>query len=76
MQVTTMDEYLRYHVQCFEKTFAIKSARELIVRLQKIDGDYYPEVLGNKFQNKLIEIIDVSELPDFLGGTCTCIDQE
>ncbi|KAK7289969.1 hypothetical protein RIF29_04041 [Crotalaria pallida] len=60
MQVTTMDGYLRYHVQGFEKTFAIKSSRELIVRLQKIDGDYYPEVLGNKFQNELLEFIDVS----------------
>ncbi|XP_052192839.1 phosphatidylinositol/phosphatidylcholine transfer protein SFH8-like [Diospyros lotus] len=86
-----------------------KSARELIMRLQKIDGDNYPEtlhqmfiinagpgfrllwntvksfldpktsskihVLGNKFQNKLLEIIDGSELPDFLGGTCTCADK-
>ncbi|XP_073122258.1 phosphatidylinositol/phosphatidylcholine transfer protein SFH8-like isoform X1 [Henckelia pumila] len=86
-----------------------KNARDLITRLQKIDGDNYPEtlhqmfiinagpgfrllwntvknfvdprtatkihVLGNKYQNKLLEIIDASELPEFLGGTCTCADQ-
>ncbi|XP_052203641.1 phosphatidylinositol/phosphatidylcholine transfer protein SFH8-like [Diospyros lotus] len=86
-----------------------KGARELIIRLQKIDGDNYPEtlhqmyiinagpgfrllwntvktfldprttskihVLGYKYQNKLLEIVDASELPEFLGGTCTCADQ-
>lgn len=86
-----------------------KSARELIQRLQKIDGDNYPEtlnrmfiinagsgfrllwntvksfldpkttakihVLGNKYQSKLLEIIDATELPDFLGGSCTCADK-
>ncbi|CAN6481704.1 unnamed protein product [Victoria cruziana] len=85
-----------------------KAARELVMQLQKIDGDNYPEtlcqmfiinagsgfrllwntvksfldpkttakihVLGNKYQDKLLEVIDASELPKFLGGTCTCAD--
>jgi len=83
-----------------------KVARDLIGRLQKIDGDNYPEtlcrmfiinagqgfrllwntvksfldpkttakihVLGNKYQSKLLEVIDASELPEFLGGICNC----
>ncbi|OVA11629.1 CRAL-TRIO domain [Macleaya cordata] len=30
------------------------------------------QVLGSNYQNKLIEVIDPSNLPSFLGGSCTC----
>ncbi|KAG9149528.1 hypothetical protein Leryth_014301 [Lithospermum erythrorhizon] len=137
MSVTTVERFLKYHIQGFEKTFAEKFpacsiaakrhidrtttildvqglnwmsfgkvAHDLVMRMQKIDGENYPEtlnqmyivnagsgfkliwntvkgfldprttakihVLGNKFQNKLLELIDSSQLPDFLGGTCSC----
>ncbi|CAM6109709.1 unnamed protein product [Calypogeia fissa] len=86
-----------------------KSARDLIISIQKVDNDNYPEtlnrlfiinagpgfkliwssikgfldpkttskinVLGNKYQSKLLEIIDPSQLPEFLGGTCTCAEE-
>ncbi|MCO5611898.1 hypothetical protein L7F22_066157 [Adiantum nelumboides] len=91
------------------KTFS-KNARELVMNIQKIDNDNYPEtlhrlfiinagsgfrllwnsakgfldpntaskihVLGNDFQQSLLEIIDSSQLPDFLGGSCTCSAEE
>ncbi|KAI7984847.1 Phosphatidylinositol/phosphatidylcholine transfer protein SFH9 [Camellia lanceoleosa] len=49
-----------------------KVAHDLVMGMQKIDGGNYPEVLGNKFQNRLLEVIDSSQLLDFLGGTCKC----
>ncbi|XP_062078569.1 phosphatidylinositol/phosphatidylcholine transfer protein SFH9 isoform X2 [Humulus lupulus] len=137
MNVTTVDRFLKYHVQGFEKAFRErfpacsvaakrhidssttildvhglnwvsfgKLAHDLVMRMQKIDGDNYPEtlhqmfivnagggfkllwntaksfldpkttakihVLGNRFRNRLLEVIDSSQLPDFLGGTCSC----
>ncbi|CAI0426601.1 unnamed protein product [Linum tenue] len=140
MSVTTVDRFLKYHVQGFEKAFSEKFpacsiaakrhidstitildahglnwmsfgkvAHDLVMRMQKIDGDNYPEtlhqmyivnagsgfkllwntaktfldprttakinVLGNKFQSKLLEVIDLSQLPDFLGGSCCCANE-
>ncbi|XP_051113178.1 phosphatidylinositol/phosphatidylcholine transfer protein SFH9 isoform X2 [Andrographis paniculata] len=140
MNVTTVDRFLKYHIQGFEKLFAEKFpacsiaakrhidstttildvhglnwmsfgkvAHDLVMRMQRIDGNNYPEtlhhmfivnagggfkclwnsakgfldprttskihVLGTKFQNKLLEIIDASQLPDFLGGSCFCKNQ-
>ncbi|MCO5559414.1 hypothetical protein L7F22_013013 [Adiantum nelumboides] len=31
-------------------------------------------VLGNKYQTKLLELIDSSDLPEFFGGTCVCTE--
>uniref|UniRef100_A0ACD6A9R2 Uncharacterized protein n=1 Tax=Avena sativa TaxID=4498 RepID=A0ACD6A9R2_AVESA len=140
MNITTVDRYIKYHVQEFERAFRdkfpacsiaakrhidstttildvegvgfknfSKTAREMLTRMQKIDSDYYPEtlhqmfvvnagsgfkllwnsvkgfldtktaskihVLGTKFQSKLLEVVDASQLPEFLGGTCTCASE-
>ncbi|CAN6479576.1 unnamed protein product [Victoria cruziana] len=137
MHITTLDRYLKYHVQEFEKALVdkfpacsiaakrhigstttildvhgvgwknfSKNARDLLLHIQKIDSNYYPEtlhqmfivntgpgfkllwntvkgfldpitaakinVLGPKYQTKLLEHIDSGQLPDFLGGSCTC----
>ncbi|KAL0922691.1 hypothetical protein M5K25_006699 [Dendrobium thyrsiflorum] len=139
MHITTLERYLKYHVQEFEKAFLekfpacsiaakrhinttttildvhgvgwkhwSKTVRDLVMSIQKIDGDYYPEtlhqmfivnagsgfkliwntvkgfldpkttakihLLGSKYQNRLLEAIDASQLPDFFGGFCTCSD--
>lgn len=137
MQITPMENYLKYHVQELEKNLKLrfpacsiaarrhidsatvildvtgvglknlcKASRDLIIEIQKIDGENYPEtlnhllivnagsgfkilwntvkrfldprtaskihVLDRNYQSKLLQIIDASQLPDFLGGSCTC----
>lgn len=136
--ITTIDRYLRYHVQEFERALHkkfpacsiaakrricstttildvqglgiknfTKTAATLLAAMSKIDGSYYPETLyrmyivnaGHGFKkmlwpaaqkfldlkqiakiqvlepkslSKLLDVIDPSQLPDFLGGSCTC----
>lgn len=137
LNVTTVERFLKYHVQSLERLFAekypacsvaskkhvdtiitildvkgvnwmkvSKLAREVVLHINKIDGDNYPEilhrmfivnagsgfrllwgalrglidpntaekieVLGEAYQCRLLEQIDKSQLPDFLGGTCSC----
>ncbi|KAK4278211.1 hypothetical protein QN277_016087 [Acacia crassicarpa] len=138
MRITTIDRYVKYHVQEFERTLQEKfpacciaakrricstttildvqglgmknfspTAANLLATLSKIDNCYYPEtlhrmyivnagtgfkkmlwpaaqkfldaktiakiqVLEPKYSYKLLEVIDSSQLPDFLGGSCTC----
>ncbi|GLT83771.1 hypothetical protein SLE2022_020430 [Rubroshorea leprosula] len=138
MRITTIDQYLKYHVQEFERALQEKfpacsiaakrricstttvldvqglgmknfsvTAANLLAAMTKIDNNYYPETLhrmyivnaGSGFKkmlwpaaqkfldpktiakiqvmepkslHKLLEVIDSSQLPDFLGGSCTC----
>ncbi|XP_058218988.1 phosphatidylinositol/phosphatidylcholine transfer protein SFH13 isoform X1 [Rhododendron vialii] len=138
MRITTIDRYLKYHVQEFERTLHekfpacsiaakrciystttildvqglgiknfTKTAASLLAAMSKLDNSYYPEtlhrmfivnagpgfkkmlwpasqkfldpktiakiqVLDPKSLSKLLEAVDSSQLPDFLGGSCTC----
>lgn len=138
MRITSIDRYLKYHVQEFERAFCEKfpacsiaakrqicstttildvqglglknftpSAASILGAMAKVDNNYYPETLhrmfvvnaGSTFKKylwpaaqkfldaktiakihvlepkslgKLLEVIDPSQLPDFLGGSCTC----
>ncbi|KAL0320930.1 UNVERIFIED_CONTAM: Phosphatidylinositol/phosphatidylcholine transfer protein SFH13 [Sesamum radiatum] len=110
VRITSIERYVKYHVQEFEKAIHEKfpacsiaakkrfaqpqfwtykawcsrfysyrgiknfttTAASLLSALAKIDNSYYPEVLDPKSLGKLQEVIDPSQLPDFLGGSCTC----
>ncbi|CAA0818544.1 Phosphatidylinositol/phosphatidylcholine transfer protein SFH13 [Striga hermonthica] len=138
MRLTSIERYLKYHVQEFEKAIHEKfpacsiaakrricstttildvqglgiknftaTAASLLSAMAKIDNNYYPEtlhrmfvvnagtgfkkmlwpaaqkfldpktiakihVLDPKSLGKLHEVIDPSQLPDFLGGSCSC----
>ncbi|CAL9762352.1 unnamed protein product [Musa acuminata subsp. burmannicoides] len=140
LSVTTVERFVRYHVQGIEKVLTEKYpacsvaakrhvdtmttvldaqgvnwmsvgklARDVVLRIQKVDSDNYPEilhklfivnagsgcrllwntikgiidprtsakivVLGDTYQNTLLESIEMSQLPAFLGGSCTCSNE-
>lgn len=138
MRITSIDRYLKYHVQEFERALNEKfpacsiaakrqicstttildvqglgfknftpTAASLLAAMSKVDNSFYPEtlhrmfivnagstfkrclwpaaqkfldaktiakiqVLDPKASGKLLEAIDSSQLPEFLGGSCTC----
>lgn len=140
LSVTTVERFLKYHVQVLEKIHCekcpacsiaaknqidtmttvldveglslmnvgklINLVQDIIIRINKIDSNNYPEilnkmfivnaghgfrllwnalkgfidprtsakieVLGSAYQQTLLDWIDMSQLPDFLGGSCTC----
>ncbi|XP_047949879.1 phosphatidylinositol/phosphatidylcholine transfer protein SFH13-like isoform X1 [Salvia hispanica] len=138
IRITSVERYLKYHVQEFERAIHEKfpacsiaakrriystttildvqglgiknftsTATSLLAAMAKIDNSYYPEtlhqmyivnagpgfkkvlwpaaqkfldpktvakihVLDPKSLSKLLEVIDPSQLPDFLGGSCSC----
>lgn len=141
MDVTTIERYLKYHVQEFERALQEKlpacsiaakrrvtttttildveglgmknfspTAANLLASIAKVDCNYYPETLHRMFivnagigfrtllwpaaqklldpmtiakiqvlepksLSKLLEAIDSSQLPEFLGGLCKCSNE-
>lgn len=143
LSVTTVERFLKYHVQGLEKIYCekfpacsiaakknidtmttildveglswmnvgklVNLVQDIIIRINKIDSNNYPEilnkmfivnaghgfrllwnalkgfidprtsakieVLGSAYQQTLLEWIDMSQLPDFLGGSCTCANE-
>ncbi|TVU05359.1 hypothetical protein EJB05_48518 [Eragrostis curvula] len=104
MQITTVDRYIKYHVQEFERAFRERFPACTLAAKRHIDstttildvqgvgfknfsrtardlGFLDPKtsskihVLGSNYQSRLLEVIDSSELPEFLGGSCTCSDK-
>uniref|UniRef100_A0A453D6S7 CRAL-TRIO domain-containing protein n=1 Tax=Aegilops tauschii subsp. strangulata TaxID=200361 RepID=A0A453D6S7_AEGTS len=67
-----------YYPETLHQMFVVNAGGGFKLLWNSVKGFLDPKtvskihVLGTKFQSKLLEVIDGSQLPEFLGGTCTC----
>ncbi|ORX91574.1 CRAL/TRIO domain-containing protein [Neocallimastix californiae] len=52
--------------------FQFAKAFSFIKSSSAIAQDYYPEMLGGKYESEIFKVIDPENFPKFLGGTCEC----
>ncbi|XP_060972229.1 phosphatidylinositol/phosphatidylcholine transfer protein SFH11 isoform X3 [Cannabis sativa] len=87
LQVTTVERFVRDWLisQSLQDTSSWKFRRLIVVTTQRmlwkvvkafLDARTLAKikVLGYNYLNELLEVIDLSCLPTFLGGNCTCDD--
>ncbi|TVT98947.1 hypothetical protein EJB05_55760 [Eragrostis curvula] len=72
VQITTIDRYTLYQLYIINAGQGFKMLWGTIKSFLDPETASKIHVLGNKYQNKLLEVIEDSELPDFLGGKCRC----
>lgn len=75
-QVLKIDS--NYYPETMHQMFIVNAGSTFKLIWSSVKGFIDPKtaskihMLGNKFQSRLFEAIDPSQLPDFLGGSCTC----
>ncbi|KAJ6848082.1 phosphatidylinositol/phosphatidylcholine transfer protein SFH13-like [Iris pallida] len=70
-----------YYPETLHQMFIVNAGHGFKLLWNTVKGWFDPKttakihVLGNKYQTRLLEAVDASQLPDFLGGFCTCSDE-
>ncbi|KAG8047648.1 hypothetical protein GUJ93_ZPchr0008g13574 [Zizania palustris] len=70
-----------YYPETLHQMFVVNAGSGFKLIWNSVKGFLDPKtsskihVLGSNYQSRLLEVIDPSELPDFLGGSCTCSDR-
>uniref|UniRef100_A0A0D9X9C0 CRAL-TRIO domain-containing protein n=1 Tax=Leersia perrieri TaxID=77586 RepID=A0A0D9X9C0_9ORYZ len=69
-----------YYPETLHQMFVVNAGNGFKLIWNSVKGFLDPKtsskihVLGSNYQSRLLEVIDSSELPEFLGGSCTCSD--